>query len=361
MIPRRASRLLPPLAVALLVHFAGAAQAAPASSCTSAQHASRVAALKTYEHALPRARAAYFEHHASATARARFAKAQKAKLAGLEAAASCTVAGTGGTLPEPLPAPAPTANEHFVFEDAISAEDRKTIEDDVAYAVADEQSLTGASFGDVNVFVGATPSWLAEKDCGFYGYVGECVAQKTQEFGSGAAEGGYRALFVSWRGPQAGAPETQKVIAHELFHVFQYEVSNLPNEQTPSSGVRILGPVWLHEGAAEMVGYHVLGDRHLGYSTYPNLLLTEKGKARAPAPPLEQLQSVDQDRAAGSPYALYMVAVDHLSAIAGGVPALAAYHRALAAGQPWPDAFAGAFGMSVDAYYASFAAYRAGL
>ena len=268
---------------------------------------------------------------------------------------------TGGTLPEPLPAPAPTANEHFVFEDAVSAEDRKTVEDDIAYAAADEQSLTGVSFGDINVFVGVTPAWLAQEDCGFYGYVGDCLAQKTQEFAGGATEGGYRALFMMrWPSGQ-GAPETQKVIAHELFHVFQYEVSNLANDQTPSSGVRTLGPVWLHEGAAEVVGYHVLGDRHLGYATYAALLATEKGRAAAPAPPLEQLQTVDQDRAADSPYALYMVAVDHLCSTTGGVQALSAYYRAIAAGQPWPAAFASAFGMSVDAFYANFAVYRAGL
>ncbi len=42
-------------------------------------------------------------------------------------------------------------------------------------------------------------------------------------------------------------------------------------------------------------------------------------------------------------------------------PALATYLKALGAGMAWRDAFNTAFGMSVEAYYANFAAYRDGL
>jgi hypothetical protein len=44
-----------------------------------------------------------------------------------------------------------------------------------------------------------------------------------------------------------------------------------------------------------------------------------------------------------------------------GLPALTTYLNALGAGTAWQDAFRAAFGMSVEAYYANFAAYRAGL
>jgi hypothetical protein len=60
--------------------------------------------------------------------------------------------------------------------------------------------------------------------------------------------------------------------------------------------------------------------------------------------------------------ALFLVAVDHLVSITpAGLPALTTYLNALGAGMAWQDAFRTAFGMSVDVYYANFAAYRAGL
>jgi hypothetical protein len=318
-------------------------RAGAGATCASIQKTSRKAAVTAYVKAMRKARAVYFKTHGSASARSEFVKRQQKRLATLRAAAACTAGsagsgiGSGGSLPNPLPAPAPTANEQFTFEDAVASADRQTVIDDVAYAAADEQALTGVSYGEINVFVGTTADCLAQQDCGF---------------ASGAVEGGYQAIFIMLWPAGQGATETQKVIAHELFHVFQYETANLPNDQTPSSGVRILGPVWLHEGAAEMMGYHVAGDRHLGYTTYPALLETEKSKAKASvnAPPIHELLSVDQDRAAGNPYALYMVAVGRLVSTApGGIPALAAYYRDIAAGQAWPVAFQSAFGMTVDA------------
>lgn len=339
--------------------------AAPAATCTSAQWSARASALQAYEKAMPAARARYFKAHASAASRAAFVRTQNMKLAALKSAAACQVGSSGPTQPTTQPAPPPTPNEHFVFEDGISASDQTIVEGDVAYAAVDEQALTGATFDDVYVYVGATASWLAQKDCDFFGYASECISQKTSEFGGGvAAEAGYHGLFLNWLpGGWTKQPlaETQKTIAHELFHSLQYQLVNMVNDPVPNSGIRHLGPVWMVEGAAEMIGYRVTGDRHVEYVTYPAALATQKTRAAAPSnPPLQNLLSVDQDRAAGNPYPLYMVAVDHLCSIAsGGIPALAAYNRDIAAGQAWPDAFQSAFGKSVDAFYADFAKYRA--
>lgn len=61
-------------------------------------------------------------------------------------------------------------------------------------------------------------------------------------------------------------------------------------------------------------------------------------------------------------YSLFHVAVDHLVSVApGGLSALTAYYNALGSGMSWPQAFQSSFGLSVDAYYANFNAYRAGL
>lgn len=363
--------VLRPLAVAAfaIVVLAGAAPSGRAADCTAAVHARRQAAVTSYRKRLAAARRAYFAKHRSAAQRAAFVADQKKRLARLKASADCTVdsSGSGGAgLPAPVAAPPPTANEHFFFSEGVPADARTEVEEDLAYAVADEQELLGAQLHEVSVFVSTDPAWLAQHACDFYGYGGNCVAQKTSDYAGGAAEGGPRALFLDWStGEWNRSPSTekQKTIAHELFHVFQYQLDDLVGDgSTPFDQVRASGPVWLHEGSAEVVGYRVLGDRHLGYSTYPNLLLTEKSRAKPVQTPLDQLLTVAQDRAAGGPYPLYMVAVDHLVSLApDGLKSLAEYYRALAAGSPWAEAFATAFGLSVDAFSANFAVYRSHL
>ncbi len=46
---------------------------------------------------------------------------------------------------------------------------------------------------------------------------------------------------------------------------------------------------------------------------------------------------------------------------AGETERLLAYFAAIGRGEPWPSAFTAAFGKTVEAFYAEFAAYRAGL
>jgi hypothetical protein len=76
---------------------------------------------------------------------------------------------------------------------------------------------------------------------------------------------------------------------------------------------------------------------------------------------LSSLETYSQAQISGV-YSLFHVAADHLVGIAAaGVPALTTYLKAIGAGSAWQDAFRTAFGLSVDAYYANFATYRAGL
>jgi hypothetical protein len=360
-------RVLRPATLLVLVALLVGAPAAHAAICTSSEKTSAQAALAAYTKHMGAQRSAYFKTHGSPKARAAFAAAQTKTLARLRAAAGCDDSSGGSLLPQPQPAPAPAANEHFAFSDEIPQSARTLVQEDVAYAAQDEQQLIGAQLNEVNVFVSTKPEWLAQQECGFWGYDASCVAMKTVDWAAGpAAEGGDRADFLNWASGQfngSDAPGAQKTIAHELFHTFQYQLDGLLSDgSVPFDQVRHAGPVWMQEGAAEMIGYRVLGDRHLGYTTYPNLLLTEKFRAKSSNVPLDELQTVAQDRANGNPYALYMVAVDHLVTEApSGLHALTTYYTALAGGLAWPDAFQQAFGLSVPAFYADFAAYRSKL
>jgi hypothetical protein len=334
--------------------------------CTFVEKSQREAAAAAYAKRMPAARAAYFKKHASAKARAAFVARQRAALAALRAAAACddSAASSGTGASGPVAAPPPSANEHFFFTDEIQQSARDEVEQDLAYAGQDEQTLLGVQLNEVNVFGSSSALWLAEQECGFYGYVGTCVAQKQASYATGAAEGGDRAIFLNWGTGAWNASqssEKQKTIAHELFHVFQYQLDGLVADgSTPSNQIRVAGPIWIHEGAPEMVGYRVLADRHLiNFSTYADLLAGEKTRAKAATAPLDQLLTVDQSNAAGSPYPLYMVAIDHLVSLApNGIRSLTTYYQGLGQGMTWQASFQQAFGMSVDAFYANFASYR---
>lgn len=280
-------------------------------------------------------------------------------LAGAGAAAACVLA---LTTPASLGA---RASQQFSFGSDISAADRTLVTDDIGYAVQDEQSLLGVSLNGVSVFVSGDANWLATQQCNFYGHGGTCVQTTQASYSSGgnAGEGGPGAIFLYWSPTESQVPaaELQKTLAHELFHVFQYQLDGLVHDgETPSNEVRQAGPVWLHEGGPEVVGYHVASDR--GLQSYSNVLSADIGNTLRLPTPISSLLTVDDQNRLGGIYAQYLVAVDHLVTVApNGMHSLVGYYQALANGKTWQDAFVSAFGMSVDSYYSNFAAYQAQL
>jgi hypothetical protein len=339
---------------------------APGATCTAAAKSARQAAASAYAARMAKGRAAYFATHKSAAARRKFVAAQKARLAALRRAAGCTVRSGGGgvTTSGPLPAPPPATNEHFAFSDEMPQAARDEIEQDVAYAVQDENAILGVQFGDVTVFASTDPSWLGHHQCDFLGHSdSDCYDQTTARFASGhdAGEGGPGELSLNWHQGDlvtAPAPEKQKIIAHELFHALQFQLDRLGDRDgsTPPDQVKPSGPVWLLEGAAEMVGYRVAGDRRM--LSYTGTIANAHDGWRLVPPALDQTVTLDQSNARGAPYQLYMVAADRLAAIApDGLKSVAAYYAALGTGVAWADAFVSAFGLSVDDFYANFAAY----
>jgi hypothetical protein len=358
-----ASSTLAPLAVPL-------AGSAPGATCTAAQKAHSQAAVRAYERKMQAARKAYFKTHKHPNLRAAFVKSQQKQLAALRRAAQCVVPpspppATTTTDTGPISAPPPSPNELFYFE-GIPAADQDEIKGDVAYAAQEEAVLLGAAFGPVSTFASTSPDWLADQECRFFGRNDDgCLQSVRQRWTSGGstAVGGLGAIFLDWANPnwRYGAGENQKIVAHELFHVLQYQLDRLANSgSTPSSQVRPSGPVWLDEGAPEMVGYRVAADRRL-VPGYAGVLDGQIRRAKQIGTPLTSLQTYDEAQIPGV-YSLFHVAVDHLVSIApAGIHSLTTYLTMLGAGTAWQDAFRAAFGMSVEAYYADFAAYRAGL
>lgn len=346
------------------------ADASPGATCTAAQKTRRQAAVTAYRKRIPAERAAYFRTHRSAKARAAFVKKQSVALKSLQAKATCQVPPPSPppTTEAPSPPidrnPAPAANEAFVFGPGMPSAAQDEIKGDIAFAAEDEQRLVGLPLEKVTVFASTDATWLADQQCAFYGYGGDCVAITASRYASGSstAQGGPGAVFIYWAAPswQYGVATNQKILAHELFHVLQYQTDHLINAgSTPFDQIRPSGPVWLDEGAPEMVGYRVTADREL--DNYARALSNQIAITKQINVPLSQLERLSQTNIP-SVYSLFAASVDHLVTITPpGLPALASYYKALATGAAWPDAFRQAFGMSLADYYTNFADYRAKL
>ena len=362
-------------ATCLLLALVGAAgtgpgQAAGRAACTSAEKSRYGAAATGYARRVVTVRARYFKAHKNAKLRAAFVTKQSARLKALRAKAGCAVAPAAPPAPPAPPSidlnPAPAANETFTFGPGMTSAGEDEIRGDIAFAAEDERRLVGLSLEKVTVFASTDADWLAGQECGFFGYGGSCVADLASRFASGssAAQGGLGGVFLNWASSswQNGVAPSQKIIAHELFHALQYQTHHLIHAgETPSDQIRATGPVWLDEGAAEMIGYRVTADRQLKQGSYASALSNQIGASKQVSTPLNQLERLSQT---GIPniYSLFALSIDHLVTVApSGVPALASYYRALGAGAAWPDAFQQAFGMSVADYYANFADYRAKL
>jgi hypothetical protein len=333
------------------------------TTCTSAQKAEFEARATAYAKQMLRDRARYFKTHKSAKARTAFLKKQQAKLRALRAHAACD-----DSPPPPPPInldPSPTANETFNFGPGMSAAAVGEIKGDIAFAAEDVQRLLGMSLDKVSVFASTDANWLAGQQCAFYADTGSSCQSITATFytsGGSTAQGGLGAVFLYWAAPSwgYGAGPNQKIIAHELFHVLQYQTDHLFDAaRTPRDQLRATGPVWLDEGVPEMTGYHVADDRKL--VSYSGALSSQITVTRQIATPLSGLTRYSETNIP-SVYSLFALAVDHLTKIApDGLSSIAAYYRALGTGAPWPAAFQQAFGMSVEAYYTNFAEYRSRL
>jgi hypothetical protein len=334
-----------------------------ASSCSSAEKAQRTQVAAAFATQMPIARAAYFKGHKRAADRKRFVTSQQAKLTLLRSAAACVVP-PPATTPTTPTAPPVATQQTFVFDAGIPTAAQNEIRADVDFALRDEARLLGTELAAVSVFTSTSPDWLADQECRFFGHDNDPCRQSTsQRWASGGttAVAGTGGVLLYWAHPswQVDAGESQKIIAHELFHVFQNQLDKLGarNEVTPSNQVRASGPEWLDEGAPEMIGYLVASDRSL--KSYPSVLASQIARSKQVTQPLSAVQTYDEFNVVPNAYSFGHVAADHLVGLApGGVSALTTYYNALGSGTAWPAAFQSAFGLSVDAYDANFAAYR---
>ena len=168
------------------------------------------------------------------------------------------------------------------------------------------------------------------------------------------AEVDYRVMWVAPVWFATSEPDRSKIAIHEVVHVLQAELAGRGTLGGRDDEVPPAGPKWLFEGHAEWTAYQAVA--------LTGLLPIERARARwiATTKALAGTPLIALEVRAARPngaYDIYALAVDFL--LRGREPAsLSAYLEAIGRGTPWRDAFSTTFGMTTEAFYAAFAAYR---
>jgi hypothetical protein len=337
------------LGVVLALAVPGVADAA---LCSADEHAAAVAKADAFAKAMPAAKERYFKAHRRKAARDAFVARQFAQLGRLRDAAGCEVL-------DPTPS--------FQFGTGVPAVEQQEVRDDVVFALAQLRSLTGVTLRGPTVYVSRDVQQLADWFASRFriGPSGAASKRAQWERLSSTAEAGEDAVFVvaftpTWE--RSNAANRQKILAHELFHLVRNQLTGRPDNwgTTPSDQVRPSGPRWLNEGVAETVGYRVAAAR--GLLDLSSVMASLRAQAPSWTTPLQRFETITGEQSVSTAWNEEWFASNWLIETAPkGLASVLEYWSAIGGGMAWRDAFAKAFGRSVDQFYAEFAAYRATL
>jgi hypothetical protein len=368
------------VAVATVVGIAATPALSPGTAsstavCSAAQKAKATKALKAFTRTMAAKRRAYFRTHRAAKARAAFVKKQTATLKRLRAAARCGVRQqpppllpgppqappasppTAPPPPQPPPAPPPLVgpglSATYLFGAEVSPEHRELLRSAldvgaryIREALGREVPLTTIyAHTDLEAMIATSartkPRSLAD-------------ARALWGGGTQFGEADYRVLWIGPPWFTSPEPNRSKIAIHEVVHVLQSEQAGPGALGSSDDEIPRAGPRWLFEGHAEWTAYQ--GVARIGLlgidRARAQWMSTTKALASTPLSALE-VRAARPDGA----YDIYALAVDFL--LRGRDPAsLSAYFESIGRGTPWRNAFSATFGLSLESFYAEFAAYR---
>ena len=146
-----------------------------------------------------------------------------------------------------------------------------------------------------------------------------------------------------------------KMIAHELIHTYQNELSELKassgSHEVPEAGTR-----WLREGIAEYLAYKSLSEGGvLSYESERNRFVID---AKRIDKPLSEMEKLEGFRGVAGVYNHFLLAAE-LLAKKSGESSLLEYHALQDSKTTWQKAFQAAFGMTAEEFYGLFEEHRA--
>ena len=154
--------------------------------------------------------------------------------------------------------------------------------------------------------------------------------------------------------------QLKKIMAHELFHTYQYGISSL-SLRSSLDVVPEAGPRWSGEGIAEFFAYKAMDTGGvLDYARQRNSTqpwgFVEHGKyVDKPLKDMETWAGVSDAR--GNTYSLFLLAAELLASYAGE-DALLRFYILMQPGSTWQEAFEQAFRMPVEEFYERFEEHR---
>ncbi|MDE2992810.1 MAG: hypothetical protein OXU67_02910 [Chloroflexota bacterium] len=191
-------------------------------------------------------------------------------------------------------------------------------------------------------------------------YVRRSAAEARKELKRerGAWSSGGRYIFIPTSHREAyTTARLMKTPAHELVHVFSSNLSAL-SKGGPDHLVPPAGPEWINEGGADYLAYRAISWGGVQPYWVTRQHVRHDALRVRPEGGLAALGSEDGlDRYRNS-YDYAMLAVELLVSERGDASYLE-YYRSLQPGTTWPAQFQKAFGISVEDFYAKFAAHAA--
>ncbi len=238
---------------------------------------------------------------------------------------------------------------------AVAVDTRAGIETVDAYF---RKSFGSALATPGTIYVSSDAEWMADNYVAHL-KAGQGIRRGKVEWFTGChgGEAGYGFMFMcansdvfsgDWFGSGRSA-QRSFALAHEYFHMLQYEraVGSLDGCCSGNNTLKLLGPQWLVEGAAEYVAFRLLGDS--GKLNLKREIDWHTQKAAEVSSSLEQMQTREGYYAEPRASSAGMIAA-HLLAESSGLPSLAKFYDEIGSGKPWEAAFEAAFGMTPEAF-----------
>jgi hypothetical protein len=241
----------------------------------------------------------------------------------------------------------------FRFDEGVSETERDTIKSSTALA----QSYLGG-VGDLTVVAFANLDALAEdEDKTINGRVTSKGTKalvelfSTDGFSAISEESGiWIWINEDWKySPKA---QQQMSVVHEYFHNIQRVLA----KKDPA----LAGPIWLREGAAEVVAYAVLAQA--GIYNLDEVHADKVTRSRGMHSPLSTVNTLSDSKSVDIdyPYSIGYLAVEYLITQTGGerIETLKKFWQAQPQVTRWQDAFEKTFGVSLLKFYSMFDDYR---
>ncbi len=170
------------------------------------------------------------------------------------------------------------------------------------------------------------------------------------------ANGGCAFYDIAWVGDKWQSPPSNQyaIVAHEIFHIVQYNLDPEPGAQIPGPGHPLFRPVWLIEGAGDYFGRAVAS--YLGFSSYGREVPRTTNGEFLEVSYLSDLDLLEewQDRASrGENYFSGQRAMEYIVA-SKGANSVIELTKKLGSGAKFEKAFEETMDISVTEFYLKF-------